>query len=263
MQVKSILCSGNAPALLKNVQTVLKGDQMQVSLSNLRVNSDENPSIENQSGVDRRLFLKGFGILSTALVLTPKSLLAQTDAEAREWHDLVNNFIFTVACGSQANAMSDQLRKSSVVRVSWNGPFHWGFAAPFIFKGATIESQTVICDNGFQLVQLPYYDQSCPCNDHSDLNAAEMKTVIHDDEMDRFKCVLTPAGQRVPFNNDHARYVARAATHYPDIDLNDWNVTAERKMAGNGRSHTGFHLAHRTRTRYGKPKTEFIISGDI
>ena len=234
-----------------------------LNLSNLVDSCEGNFDIDKQDGIDRRLFLKGMGIISATLALTPHSLLAQADGEKKEWHDLVNNFIFTVADGSQATTMSAQLSQASLVRVSWNGPFHWDYAAPFIFKGSTIESQRVICGNGFQVVQLPYYDVGCPCNDYRDLNPAEMKAVIHQDEIDRFGCVLAPASQRVPFNNDHARYVRRAAANYPEINLADWEVPAERKMVGNGKAHTGFHLVHKTRTRYGKPKTQFIVSDDI
>jgi hypothetical protein len=88
--------------------------------------------------------------------------------------------------------------------------------------------------------------------------------VIDPFERERFDCVLAPAGPRVPLNNDHARYVGRAAAEYEDIDLNDWYVPAERRMVGKGRARTGFHLVHKTqRTSSGKPKTEFIVSSDI
>jgi hypothetical protein len=222
-------------------------------------------SSDKVEGIHRRHFLKGLGIVTATLTLAPQVVLADTDAEAQEWYDLVNNFIFTVANGSQAQAMATQLSQMKIYHQTWSRTStHWAHATPFIFDGATISSQRVRCDNGFQLVKLPYYDNTCPCNDFTDLNVAEVKTVIHPNETKRWGCVMAPAGERVPFNNDHANYVERAAEKYPEINLNEWKVTAERPMVGRGRRRTGFHLTHKTkRAASGRVKTDFIISSDI
>lgn len=236
-----------------------------LNIDNVADLSEAKFNVDDDRGINRRQVLKGLGIVTATLVLAPKSLLAQTDSEAQEWRDLVHKFIFTVSNGPQARAMESQLEQMTMYRVTRSRPsFHWAYASEFIFDGSRITSQQVICGNGFQIIELPSYDADCPCNDFRDLNRAEIATVIDPFERERFGCVLAPASPRVPLNNDHARYVGKAAAEYRDRDLNDWYVPAERQMIGNGRVRTGFHLVHRTqKTPSGKPKTDFIVSSDI
>jgi hypothetical protein len=216
-------------------------------------------------GVLRRQFLQTLGVVGIAAALSPESLFAQAPSEDKEWRDLVNNFIFVVAEPSQAQAMTAQLNRTQVYYQSRQGlPLHMAHSSPYIFVGSNIDPRRVICENGFQVVQLPYYDSGCPCRGVNDMNASEIYRITDPDEIKRFGCVLVPDGPRTQLDySDHAHYVGRAASDY-QLNVNDWYVPYKRKVSGRRRSHTGYQFVHRTRRNvHGKPVTDFIVSGDI
>jgi hypothetical protein len=253
----------------RNCQTLTSKKENQemrnLNLSNIAAPVNEASGAEDKSGIKRRQFLQTIGVAGIALALSPENLFAQSAGEAKEWRDLVTNFIFTVADDGQARVITSQLNRASIYYQSRDGsPFHDFYSAPHIFVGSTIDSQRVICGNGFQVVQLPYYDVGHPCRSVNDLNASEIFRVIDPDEIKRFGCVLTPDGSRTPLDyNDHAKYLGKAASDY-GMNINEWEVPYKRRLTGVGRAHTGYHFIHKTqRTVHGRPRTDFIVSSDI
>lgn len=219
---------------------------------------------DGQGGVLRRQFLQTLGIFGVAAALSPKSLFAQAPSEAKEWRELVNQFIYKVSGGSEADAMVNQLNRTSVYYESRDGmPLHPAYSSPYVFVGSTIGPRRVICENGFQVVKLPYYDSGCPCRGVNDLNGTEIYRVTDPDEIKRFGCVLVPDGPRSQIDySDHAHWVG-AAKEY-DMKVDDWQVTYKRRLAGPRRSHTAYHFVHRTRRNaHGKPVTDFIVPSDL
>jgi hypothetical protein len=219
---------------------------------------------DSQGGVRRRHFLQTIGVASLALALSRKTLFAQAPSEAKEWRDLVNRFVYVIADPAQAQTMTAQLNRTPVYYQSReSAPLHTAYSSPHIFVGSTIDPRRVICENGFQVAQLPYYDKDCPCRGVNDINASEIYRVTDPDEMKRFGCVLVPDGPRTEINySDHAKF-GRAASEY-SLNVNDWYVPYKRRMTGPRRAHTGYHFVHRTkRTVHGKPVTDFIVASDI
>jgi len=223
------------------------------------------PGADGQGGVLRRHFLQTLGLIGVAATLSPKSLFAQAPSEAKEWRDMVNRFIYSVADRPQANAMTAQLNRTPLYYQSREGlELHAAYSSPHIFVGSTIDPQRVICENGFQVVKLPYYDSGCPCRRVNDINASEIYRVTDPAEINRFGCVLVPDGPRSQLDySDHAHYVGETARKY-ELNVNEWYVPYKRRFAGPHRSHTGYHFVHRTRRDvHGKPVTDFIVSSDI
>jgi hypothetical protein len=223
------------------------------------------PGADGQGGVLRRHFLQTLGLVGVVAALSPRSLLAQVPSEEKQWRDLVNRFIYVVAEPSQARAMTTQLNRTPVEFESREGtPLHMAYSSPYVFVGSSISPRRVICENGFQVVRLPYYDRNCPCGSGNDVNATEMYRVTDPDEIKRFGCVMVPDGPRTQIDySDHAHYIGRTAEEY-GLNVNDWTVPYKRRLVGPRRAHTGYQFVHRTRRNvHGKPVTDFIVSSDI
>src|SRR2546421_594287 len=160
------------------------------------------------SQVKRRQFLKTISVVGVALTLFPKELFGQcTCTEAGWWRDTVNGLIYKVADRQQASAMIGRLNQASIVRDNSYTNIHEQYASPLIFRGATVETEPVICGNGFQVNRLPRYDAQYPCRPINDLNAPEIGAITDPIVIARVNCVLTPDGyrtQRDMNNSDHS-----------------------------------------------------------
>jgi hypothetical protein len=219
-------------------------------------------SPESQShSVGRRQFLQTVGVAGAALALTPKLALAQHSEFAR-WRDTVNDFVYTVCTTERrAGVITARLRSISLKWAPEYRDFHYYHAAPLIFVDS-ISPEQVICGNGFQVNQYPFYDELCPCGSVADLNAYEIRRVINAGEIERFKCVLTPHGRRMPVEGyaDHANY-RRAAEPYP-INPDDYKPVAKRLYRKkNGRAVVGYQIADkRDLAANVKPKMDMLLS---
>lgn len=227
------------------------------TLSPLNQLSDEKTTRH----VNRRQILQTIGVVGIGLVLSPKDIFAQS-SDVGTWRDVVTHLVETVADCQQAAAINSQLARTTIYSAREATTFHDQYSAPYVFGRPAIASQRVICENGFEVNRLPYYDCQYPCRGGNDLNASEIITVTDPGERKRFGCVLAANGQRTELTRyDHAQY-RDLAPHY-DLDHTDWKVPYKRPLTGNGKSRIGFQIVHKTQTRRGKPLTEFIVGGDI
>jgi hypothetical protein len=222
----------------------------------------------NALQVKRRQFLQTIGIAGIALALFPKELFGQcTCAEVHLWRDTVNGLIYSVADGRQASAMVATLNNASIDWNNKNNPsFHDYYASPYLFRGAAIENESVVCGNGFQVNQLPRYDAYNPCRSNSDLNAPEIQTITDPAVIARVNCVLTPNDYRTQVNmssSDHSTSYERAAIEN-GIVTSEWHPPVyRRRFRGNSKSYIGHLIYHKTEKERGYPKTKFIVSRDI
>src|SRR5438874_2102838 len=108
------------------------------------------------------------------------------------WIRLVTSL---TACRSAGEAAIETLTNLSSARST---DFHYYYAAPFIFLGATVSPEEVICGNGFEVNRFPFYDVRCPCGGISDLNAFEIRRISNGKEIEYYGCVLAPQSSRVP-----------------------------------------------------------------
>lgn len=212
---------------------------------------------------NRRQFLQTVGLVGVGLALAPKLALAQ-DSELARWRDRVTGFVYTVCSDSRARVITSQLNKTRLLWRRETSDFHYYYASPVIFEGGTILSEEVICHNGFEVNQFPFYDAQCPCERITDLNAFEIRTITNASEIREYGCVLAPYGKRWPVEHaDHANY-RRVSKNY-DLDPDQFNPEYKRVFKGNGRAVHGYQLAHKTQVgSNGKPiKTVILDSNDI
>ncbi|MDQ3802714.1 MAG: twin-arginine translocation signal domain-containing protein [Acidobacteriota bacterium] len=211
------------------------------------------------SQISRRRFLQAVGLAGVAIALSPSDSSAQSSDMAR-WRDRVTGFVYTVCSDSRARAITSQLDRARVEWAPRTRDFHYYYAAPLIFIGTTIGPEEVICGNGFEVNQFPFYDVRCPCNGISDLNAFEIRRVTNASEIRYNGCVMAPISRRIPLENaDHANY-RRTASAY---GLNPDEYTPEYKRVFRGRSRAvyGFQIAERVPAGpNGKTRKDMLLS---
>jgi hypothetical protein len=221
--------------------------------------------IERTPQINRRKFLQMIGIAGislTGLALIPKNVFAQSDANG--WRDRVKSFVETV-CDSdygKAQAINSQISRATICTAPPSTDFHSYFSAPLIFVGMTVGPQEVICGNGFELNQFPYYDVQCPCRGINDLNAFEIRRIINVHEINYYGCVLAPASKRMPIEyNDRADY-HRTASMY-GLNPDRFKVANKRVFTGKGRAHYGYYILDKTQVGpNGKPMGDVLLSQD-
>lgn len=228
-------------------------------------NSFSHPTYSSESEkspqVKRRQFLQTAGLVGVGLALAPKVVLAQNSDFAR-WRDTVNGFVYAVCDDRRAEVITSQL---SSIRLDWrsrNRNFHYYYSASLIFVGAT-SPEEVMCGNGFEVNQFPFYDAQCPCGSIADLNAFEIRRIINATEIKYYGCVLTPHGRRMPVEYaDHANY-RRVASSY-DYNPDRYVPEAKRIFKGNGRAVYGFQIADKADLDAGvsKPKRDVLLSSE-
>lgn len=219
---------------------------------------------ESGQGSNRRTFLKTAAVASAGLglaLVASKSAFAQSN-EAGIWRDRVTHFIYTVSSQRRAPVLINQLSRASISWAPATRDFHYFFAAPLIFVGATIDPEVVICSNGFEVNRFPLYDINCPCSGVNDLNAFEIKRISHAAEITRLGCVVAPHSTRQPLQYaDHAEY-RRTAAEY-GLNPDSFKPEYKRVFRGNGRSRKGFHVSHRTDVgANGKPLRDVLLSSE-
>ncbi len=221
--------------------------------------------LENAPHVMRRQFLKTVGVAVAGLALLPNIALAQ-NSDITRWRDRVNGFVYSV-CKDDRRARYLISRLDST-RLQWRAPttdFHYYYASPIIFAGGAIISEEVICGNGFEVNQFPFYDARCPCESINDLNAFEIRSVTNPSEVAEYGCVLAPHGKRRPVEHaDHANYRRIASRSY-NLDPDEFEPEYGRVFRGNGHTVRGYQIAHKTQVgANGKPaKTVILDSNDI
>jgi len=213
----------------------------------------------------RRNFLRltGLAAVGFGFAASTKNVFAQS-TEPAVWREAVARLIYTVAgCERLAEYLVSQLNQTPLYRAAVSNELHDYYSSPLVFGKPHIDPRRVICDNGFHVNRLPFYDAEFPCRDFNDLNHPEIQTVTDPGEIHRFGCVLTPDGPRTQFErSDHAHYHELAERY--SINTSEWEVPSyKRRLRSHARAHTGYHIIHKTETRYGKPKTDFIVSKDI
>ena len=235
---------------------------LEESFSHLIYSSESEKSPQ----VKRRQFLQTVGLVGVGLALSPKLALAQ-DSEFVRWRDRVNGFVYSVCSDrSRARTMISRLNSTDVQWRAETTDFHYHYAAPIIFVGGMILSERVICDNGFEVKQYPFYDHEYPCQHVTDLNAFEIRCVTNPVEINAYGCVMAPHGTRRSLEGyaDHANY-RRVAKTYKGIDPDDYKPEYKRPFRGNNRAVIGYQIAHKTAVgSNGKPlKTVILDSNDI
>ncbi|MDQ3802712.1 MAG: twin-arginine translocation signal domain-containing protein [Acidobacteriota bacterium] len=219
---------------------------------------------EKAPQVERRQFLKTAGLAGVSLALAPRVALAQSSDMAR-WRDRVTGFVYTVCSDSRARAITSLLYSARIEWAPRTRDFHYYYAAPLIFVGTTISPEEVICGNGFEVNQFPFYDERCPCGSIADLNAFEIRRVTNASEINYYGCVLAPASRRLPLEYaDHANY-RRTASKLYDMDPDQFKPEYKRVFRGKGRAVYGYQVAHKTQVgSNGKPLKDVLLdSNDI
>lgn len=218
---------------------------------------------EKATQVKRRQFLQTAGLVGVGLALAPKIALAQ-DSDFARWRDTVNGLVYTVCTDRRAQVISSRL---SSARLDWRlrtSDFHYYYAAPLIFVGTTISPEEVMCGNGFEVNQFPFYDARCPCENVTDLNAFEIRRVINSGEIERYGCVLTPHGRRTSLAYaDHANY-HRTASSY-GLNPNQYQPEAKRIFKRKtGRAVYGFQIAAKAdlEANVSKPRRDVLLSSE-
>jgi hypothetical protein len=226
--------------------------------------------------LNRRQLLKAMGIVGAGLVLFPTELFGQSACSSSQegwWRDTVNGLIYKVADRPQASSMIRTLNQANIVLDNSYTNTHEQYASPLIFRGAAVETASVVCGNGFQVNRLPRYDAQNPCRSVNDLNASEIAAITDQNVINQVNCVLTPNGYRTPVdisNSDHSTAYKEAVRHEvreavrAEIKHWEWEPKYKRRFAGRGRAHTAYLLYHKTqRNTQGYPRTKFIVSSDI
>jgi hypothetical protein len=209
--------------------------------------------------VKRRQFLQTVGIVSVGLALAPKIVLAQ-DSDFARWRDTVNGFVYTVCNDRRAQGITSRIDGLRLVRRAVTRDFHYFYSAALIFVGAT-SPEEVMCGNGFEVNQFPFYDARCPCGSITDLNAFEIRRVSNSREIQKYNCVLTPHGRRTSLEYaDHANY-RRTASSY-GLNPDQYVPEAKRVFRGRGRAVYGFQVADKAdlENNVSKPKRDVLLS---
>jgi hypothetical protein len=196
-----------------------------------------------------------------ALALSPKLVFGQS--EAMRWRDRVTGFVYTI-CDNEGRArrISGELYRATIYLAPRATDFHFYYAAPYIFVGAEISPEEVICGNGFEVNRFPYYDVQCPCRGINDLNAFEIRRISNGKEIEYYGCVLAPYGRRNPLQYaDHADY--RRTMRSYGLNPEEFTPEYKRVFTGKGRGYPGYQVAHRTETgSNGLPKRDVLLSSE-